>query len=140
MRQHSAVHRAVLDEHLPGLSEDAAQLDALGRDGSHSLKQAVSDRADEVLATLRAMAELQSVYGAEACRRYVVSFTRSAADVVAVHALARLAVPDGSLELDVVPLFESRADLEAAPRRYSTRSSSCPAGSPGSTGETAGWR
>jgi phosphoenolpyruvate carboxylase len=44
----------------------------------------------------------------------VVSFTRSAADVVGVHALARLAVPDGSLVLDVVPLFESRADLERA--------------------------
>jgi phosphoenolpyruvate carboxylase len=115
VRQHSAVHRAVLDELLPGLSKDAAQLDALGRDGSHSLKQAVSDRADEVLATLRTMAEVQSVYGAEACRRYVVSFTRAAADVVAVHALGRLAVPDGSLDLDVVPLFESRADLEAAP-------------------------
>ena len=90
VRQHSAVHREVLEE-------------------PHS------ERAEEVLATLRTMAELQSIYGAEACRRYVVSFTRSAADVMAVHELARLAVPDGSLELDVVPLFESRADLEAAP-------------------------
>jgi phosphoenolpyruvate carboxylase len=44
----------------------------------------------------------------------VVSFSRSAADLAAVRALARLAVPDGSLELDVVPLFESRADLERA--------------------------
>ena len=32
-----------------------------------------------------------------------------------MHALARLAVPAGSLVLDVVPLFESRSDLEAAP-------------------------
>jgi phosphoenolpyruvate carboxylase len=62
------------------------------------------------------MAELQARLGAEACRRYVVSFSRSAADLAAVRALARLAVPDGSLQLDVVPLFESRADLEAAPR------------------------
>ncbi|MDQ6917852.1 MAG: phosphoenolpyruvate carboxylase [Candidatus Dormibacteraeota bacterium] len=74
-----------------------------------------SDRAREVVATLRVMAELQSVYGSEACRRYVVSFTRSAADVMAVYELAALAVADGSLELDVVPLFESRADLEQAP-------------------------
>jgi phosphoenolpyruvate carboxylase len=90
VRQHSAVHREALEE--PG-----------------------TQRAQEVLATLRTMAELQSVYGADACRRYVVSFTRSAADVMAVHTLARLAVPDGALDLDVVPLFESRADLEAAP-------------------------
>ena len=60
------------------------------------------------------MAELQARYGPDACRRYVVSFSRSAADLAAVRALARLAVPDGSLELDVVPLFESRADLERA--------------------------
>jgi len=90
VRQHSEVHREALAE-------------------PHS------ERAEEVIGTLRAMAELQSVYGAEACRRYVVSFTRSAADVTAVYELARLAVPDGSLELDVVPLFESRADLESAP-------------------------
>jgi len=90
VRQHSDVHREVLE------NPDSV-------------------RAEEVLATLRTMAELQSVYGAEACRRYVVSFTRSAADVMAVHELARLAVPEGSLQLDVVPLFESRADLEAAP-------------------------
>ena len=68
----------------------------------------------EVLDTLRAMAELQARYGPDACRRYVVSFSRSAADLAAVRALARLAVPDGSLELDVVPLFESKADLERA--------------------------
>jgi phosphoenolpyruvate carboxylase len=67
-----------------------------------------------VLDTLRVMAELQARYGPEACRRYVVSFSRSAADLAAVRALARLAVPDGSPELDVVPLFESRADLERA--------------------------
>jgi phosphoenolpyruvate carboxylase len=90
VRQHSAFHR-------------------------EALEQPRSERAEKVLATLRTMAELQSVYGAEACRRYVVSFTRSAADVTAVRELARLAVPDGSLEVDVVPLFESRADLEAAP-------------------------
>jgi hypothetical protein len=64
-----------------------------------------SEHGQEVLATLRMMAELQTAFGSEACRRYVVSFTRSAADVLAVHELAALAVPDGSLELEVVPLF-----------------------------------
>ena len=67
-----------------------------------------------MLDTLRVMAELQARYGPDACRRYVVSFSRTAADLAAVRALARLAVPDGPLELDVVPLFESRADLERA--------------------------
>src|ERR671919_207405 len=42
--------------------------------------------------------------------------TRQHADVhaEALHELARIAVPDGSLAIDVVPLFESRADLERA--------------------------
>ncbi|HEX6489008.1 MAG TPA: phosphoenolpyruvate carboxylase [Candidatus Dormibacteraeota bacterium] len=90
VRQHSSVHRQALSD--PG-----------------------SPVAEEVRETFRVMARLQGRYGSDACRRYVVSFTRSAADVMDVYALARGAVPEGRLELDVVPLFESREDLEAAP-------------------------
>ena len=43
----------------------------------------------EVLATLRAVGWLQDRFGVDACRRYVVSFTRSAADIAAVYRLAR---------------------------------------------------
>ncbi len=119
VRQHSGVHARVIEELAPASAGDAVALDRLARDGSPGPGPAASGSsqlADEVLATLRVMAELQARWGAEACRRYVVSFSRSAADLAAVRALGRLAVPDGSLELDVVPLFESRADLEAAPR------------------------
>jgi phosphoenolpyruvate carboxylase len=66
----------------------------------------------EALGAFRAMDEIQASLGPDACRRYVLSFTRGAADVAAVHRLARAAVPDRGFELDVVPLFESRADLE----------------------------
>jgi phosphoenolpyruvate carboxylase len=114
LRQHSLVHEAALGELAPDAVGDAAALDRLAGDPAARRAEPVSDAAREMLATLAVMAELQSAWGVEACRRYVVSFTRSAADVVAVRALARLAVPDGSLEPDVVPLFESRADLEAA--------------------------
>ena len=44
----------------------------------------------------------------------MVSFSHSAANLVAVRALARLAVGEAALRLDVVPLFETGADLEAA--------------------------
>ncbi len=114
VRQHSGVHAEVIEELAPQAAGDAAALDRLAGEGIAS-PPARSPLADEVIATLRVMAELQARWGAEACRRYVVSFSRSAADLAAVRALGRLAVPDGSLELDVVPLFESRADLEAAP-------------------------
>jgi phosphoenolpyruvate carboxylase len=120
VRQHAAVHARALAELAPDAVGDAAALDRLavagwprGLGGS-APRSPVDGATEEVLATLRVMSELQARYGPDACRRYVVSFTRSAADLAAVGALARLAVPDGSLDLDVVPLFESRADLERA--------------------------
>jgi phosphoenolpyruvate carboxylase len=97
VRQHSAVHARALAELAAGGEPSAA--------------------TREVLATFRAMAWIQHRFGPDACRRYVISFTRSAADVAAVYELARRAIPDGRLpRLDVVPLFESGADLENATR------------------------
>ncbi len=114
IRQHAAVHAEALAELAPDAAGDAVALDRLAVEGWAEEPAEVSGGTQEVLDTLRVMAELQARYGPDACRRYVVSFSRSAADLAAVRALARLAVPDGSLELDVVPLFESRADLERA--------------------------
>jgi phosphoenolpyruvate carboxylase len=115
VRQHASVHQQALAELAPEAVGDAAALDRLATQGWPAGRSARGEAATEVLATLRAMAELQDRYGAEACRRYVVSFSRSAADLAAVRALGRLAVPGGGLALDVVPLFESKADLERAP-------------------------
>src|SRR5262249_48332311 len=67
-----------------------------------------------VAATLQAMADIQHRYGSVACRRYIVSFTRSAADILRVLEIANELEPQ--LELDVVPLFESREDLRDATR------------------------
>jgi phosphoenolpyruvate carboxylase len=116
VRQHASVHAQALAELAPEAAGDAAALDRLAVGGWPTGVHAGGEVATEALATLRAMAELQGRHGAAACRRYVVSFSRSAADLAAVRALARLAVPDGRLDLDVVPLFESKADLEAGPR------------------------
>ncbi len=66
----------------------------------------------EALGTLRAMGEIQASIGVGGCHRFVLSFTRSGRDVAAVHALARAAVAGRRLEFDVVPLFETREDLE----------------------------
>jgi phosphoenolpyruvate carboxylase len=114
LRQHAAVHAEALAELAPGAAGDAAALDQLAVEGWEGEPADVTGATREVLETLRVMGEVQARYGTDACRRYVVSFSRSATDLAAVRALARLAVPDGSLELDVVPLFESRADLERA--------------------------
>ena len=101
IRQHSAVHARALAE---------------VRQASGPGGPPLSDETGEVLATLRVAAWIQQRFGANACRRYVVSFTRSAADIAAVYELARYALPDGgALVLDVVPLFESGEDLANAP-------------------------
>jgi phosphoenolpyruvate carboxylase len=97
VRQHSEVHARALRELESG--------------------EELSPRAQEVLATFRVIAWIQGRFGSRACRRYVVSFTRSAGDIAAVYELARRAVPDGRVpDLDVIPLFESGADLDNAVR------------------------
>ncbi|WP_281260735.1 phosphoenolpyruvate carboxylase [Murinocardiopsis flavida] len=97
VRQHSEVHAKALAE----LRSDAEP----------------SEQTKEVLATLRVVAWIQERFGVEACRRYIVSFTRSAADVAAVYELAAYALPTGKAPvLDAIPLFETGADLEASPR------------------------
>jgi phosphoenolpyruvate carboxylase len=95
IRQHSAVHARALCEVEAGA--------------------AVSAATQEVLATFRAVGWIQGRFGVDACRRYVVSFTRSADDIAAVYRLAGHAVRTGPpLVLDVIPLFESGQDLRNA--------------------------
>ena len=94
VRQHSAVHAAALRELRVG--------------------QEPSPQTREVLATIAAIASIQRRHGVEACRRYVVSFTTSAADIAAVYELADLACNGQPPVLDVVPLFESGDDLANA--------------------------
>ncbi|MFI6574600.1 phosphoenolpyruvate carboxylase [Nocardiopsis sp. NPDC050513] len=96
IRQHSEVHAAALAELRAG--------------------ERPSERTEEVLATLRVISWIQERFGVEACRRYIVSFTRSAEDIAAVYELAGYALPaDRVPVLDVIPLFETGADLDASP-------------------------
>ena len=65
----------------------------------------------------RTVARLRPRYGARAFGPYIVSMSRSAADALAVLALARIAGcvdGDGRVPLDVAPLFETVDDLDAA--------------------------
>jgi phosphoenolpyruvate carboxylase len=122
VRQHSEVHAHALAELRPAGRPGSEY--SVGPPGSeHSAgppgaapAAPLSGPTEEVLATFRAVAWVQDRYGVDACRRYVVSFTRSAADIAAVHELARYAMAGGRPPvLDVVPLFESAADLANAP-------------------------
>src|SRR5690606_37168137 len=65
----------------------------------------------------RAIAFVQERFGPRAAGRYIVSFTQSAEDLANVHRLARHAVGESGTPpvLDVIPLFETFDDLQAAP-------------------------
>src|SRR5690606_29373317 len=73
VRQASTVHEAVLEELAPGVSGDLTALDRLAREGWSDGAAAESDRARELLATFRAVADIQRRYGVEACRRWCIS-------------------------------------------------------------------
>jgi phosphoenolpyruvate carboxylase len=96
VRQHSKVHDVALSEVRGG-----------GRR---------STQTEEVLATFRAIKQIQERFGTDACRRYIVSFTRDSSDIANVYALAEEAVKgEPSPEIEVIPLFETVEDLGRAP-------------------------
>ncbi len=70
--------------------------------------------SEEMLETFRAIKRIQKRYGVEACHRFIVSFTRAASDLAKVYELAAQATNGDPPDLDVVPLFETQADLERA--------------------------
>jgi len=80
---------------------------------------ALSTATHEALETFRAMVDIQETYGPQACQTYIISMTRSPADVHAVLYLARQAgmfAWDGGesnarCRLDIVPLFEQVREL-----------------------------
>ena len=97
VRQHSAVHRKVLAELDAGLPQ--------------------SELTTEVLDVFRAIAHVQERFGPRAAGRYIISFTQSAQDMADVYRLAEYAAGESGTKpvLDVVPLFETFDDLQAAP-------------------------
>lgn len=95
VRQHSAVHARALTE-----VDEGGELSA---------------ETEEVLEVFRAIAHVQQRHGRRAAGRYIVSFTQSADDLANVYRLADAAMGEQGPVLDVIPLFETFADLQAAP-------------------------
>lgn len=123
LRQDSAVHDAALaallaDPDYPERSvrERLARLRPL-LDGRPEVAVPDAEDAASTLAVFRTVADALPRYGARALGPYIVSMSRSAADALAVLALARVAGcvgGDGQVPLDVAPLFETVDDLDAA--------------------------
>jgi phosphoenolpyruvate carboxylase len=123
LRQDSALHDAALAALLDDpewssreVDDRVARLEALLAD-PRKIAASSDETARRTLAVFRTVAELRPRYGARAFGPYIVSMSRSAADALAVLALARIADcvdGEGRVPLDVAPLFETVADLDAA--------------------------
>ena len=126
LRQHSAVHERAVAELLK--KGGVADYTVMTEEGRIALLGRLLDRADlgaprdrsglgaetrELLATFDVVGRARRDQGAEACERYVISFTAMPSDVLEVLFLARAArlAPD---EIRPVPLFEQLEDLERA--------------------------
>lgn len=117
--QHDAALAAVLeDESFPDRDwQDRARRlrDLLG--GTTQAPNLAAEDARPVLDVFRTVADSLPRYGARAIGPYIISMSRSAADALAVLALARLGGcvdGNGAVPLDVAPLFETVDDLDNA--------------------------
>jgi len=131
VRQDSRVHRRAWSQVVQAVTGQAPDLEAGDLDARLARILAV-DRlpaaadlpegaAQDLLQTLAAIRAIQAENGERGCHRYIISNCRDAADVLLVHRAACLAWGDGArAPLDVVPLFESVADLAAAPATMDT--------------------
>jgi len=89
---------------LAGEAPKASEISALG----------LEESAAETWRLFRLLARAQAIYGRESLGPFIVSMTRGPADVLTVLLLARWA--GGAAGLQIVPLFETLGDLDAAPR------------------------
>jgi phosphoenolpyruvate carboxylase len=126
IREESTRINAVLAELLRGLEiegdflslDETARFDLLSdllsKEPPELARQAgITQDTAETWAVFKLLARTRSIYGPELFGPFVISMTRSAADVLAVLILAHwVGCVDG---FQVTPLFETVADLEAAP-------------------------
>jgi phosphoenolpyruvate carboxylase len=124
VRQDSRVHAQALASALGDAqwetrdaNEQCTQLTQYARGDAEMPEPA--DAAGQMLdAVFDQLAYARDAYGAAAIGLYIISMARSAADVLAVLALARRAQcidADGHVPLDIAPLFETVDDLRRAP-------------------------
>ncbi|MEO6076542.1 MAG: phosphoenolpyruvate carboxylase, partial [Dokdonella sp.] len=123
LRQDSAIHDTALAELVGDADWSerplAQRLEILQKMIAKPEKASdtISDTTRGCLEVFATVARLQPRYGTRAFGPYIVSMSRSAADALAVLALAGVADcrdDEGAVPLDVAPLFETVDDLAAA--------------------------
>ena len=124
IRQDSRVIQKALEEALETVGMDVQAFDALElndqvdlllSDDLPKLQESLqTERHQDVVDSLRVLAKIQQHNGPRACHRFIISNCRGIRDVAAVSAMAKLSGVSEETQLDIVPLFETIADLRVA--------------------------
>jgi phosphoenolpyruvate carboxylase len=117
VRQSAGVVREAVAALLPGFAgayepERSALLEDALRHRRRGVQRSLGGAAGELLRTLDTVALAGDAYGPRAVDALVISMTETPSDVLGAQWLAMRA---GARDLRLVPLFETRADLERAP-------------------------
>ena len=131
IRQDSRVHdkmfRALVNELIennsPLFPKNFFELD-LQEQLSHlsAIKGSIGDikfkdeSAINIVETIRVMKGIQDENGEIACNRYIISNNQTTLNVLQLFAMLKIVAFHEALTADVVPLFETVPDLEAAPK------------------------
>ena len=126
VRDHAQVHRAAVEElarqlEMPALEGKSLRAELAGRRPLVAPHLTLSEDTTRVLETFRAVRVIQDEIGERAAGTYIASMTTDPDDILRVLLFAReaglvdLATDPPTSRLDVVPLFETLADLERAP-------------------------
>jgi phosphoenolpyruvate carboxylase len=103
------------------LDEQGLRRELLGKRPLLSPHTALDEEATKVVNVFRTMRQVQDEFGQRAASTYIISMCRKGEDLLRVLLLARevglcdLAADPPYSRLDVVPLFETQADLANAP-------------------------
>ncbi|MBN2598733.1 phosphoenolpyruvate carboxylase [Labilibaculum sp.] len=82
--------------------------------GSVSYFKTEDEVSRDTISVFSTMKEIQERNGELACNRFIISNCQTSVDVARVYAMAKLCAWEGTLPLDIVPLFETIDDLEKA--------------------------
>ena len=126
IRQDSGVHRRILEEifareFLEANYEELSDSKKIELLLNIKTGIAVATLADELakdtLENIRAVKDIQAENGKTACERYIISHCESALNVIEVFGLFLLGGWQAEdLTVDIIPLFETIADLRNAPQ------------------------
>ncbi len=126
VRQDSGVHARVLEnvaasnyitENFSSLS-DAEKIESLLNIKTKIEPEIFADELTrDTIRNIRAIKDIQKSNGAKGCERYIISHCETALNVVEVYGLFMLGGwQPKELNIDIVPLFETIADLRNAPQ------------------------